>query len=166
MGGQATLCFMDISYDSQKVHQRDPILYDEWIQSSYPYGKWFLTLRSDQFLGSGNEQLLSPDLDLAEERKEVARIRLAQYLQRLQQGFEKGVETRVFIPKDLVLGRVVRSMKNPSQEKLGPNQEGPYQVTSIARTGTYWLEDLEGIIVPRPWNVNNLQKYYYQLEVM
>lgn len=92
MGGQATLCFMDISYDSQKVHWRDPILYDVWIQSSYPYGKWFLTLRSDQFLGSGNEQLLSPDLDLAEERKEVAGIRLAQYLQRLQQGFEKGVE--------------------------------------------------------------------------
>ena len=28
--------------------------------------------------------------------------------------------------------------------KLQPNLEGPYQVTSIVRTGTYRLEDQEG----------------------
>ena len=52
-------------------------------------------------------------------------------------------------------------MKNPSWGKLGPSWEGPYRVTSVAGMATYQLEDLDGIIVPRPWNVNNLQKYYF-----
>lgn len=47
-------------------------------------------------------------------------------------------------------------MKNPSWGKLGPNWEGPYQVTSVARTGAYRLEDLDENAIPRPWNVNNL----------
>ena len=47
-------------------------------------------------------------------------------------------------------------MKNPSWGKLGPNWEGPYRVTSVARTGAYRLEDLDENAVPRPWNVNNL----------
>ena len=67
----------------------------------------------------------------------------------------------MLIPGDLVLHRVVGSMKNPSWGKLGPSWEGPYRVTSVAGMATYQLEDLDGIIVPRPWNVNNLQKYYF-----
>lgn len=61
----------------------------------------FLTLISDQYLGSNNEQLLSHDLDLAEEWREVVMLRLAQYQQKLRQGFEKGVKVGVFIPGDL-----------------------------------------------------------------
>ena len=52
-------------------------------------------------------------------------------------------------------------MKNPSQGKLGPNWKGPYRVTSIAGTGAYRLEDLDKVVVPQPWNVNNLRKYYF-----
>ena len=47
-------------------------------------------------------------------------------------------------------------MKNPSWGSLGRNWKGPYRVTSVAGTGAYRLEDLDGIIVPRPRNVNNL----------
>lgn len=57
--------------------------------------------------------------------------------------------------------RVVGSMKNPSWEKLGPNWEGSYRVTLIAGMGTCQLEDLDEAVIPRPWNVNNLQKYYF-----
>ena len=73
----------------------------------------FPTLRSNQLLSSNNEQLLSLDLDLAEERREVPAIRLAQYQQKRREGFEKGIKVREFIPGDLILRRVVRSMKNP-----------------------------------------------------
>ena len=48
-------------------------------------------------------------------------VRLVQYQQRLRQGFEKRVKVRTFIPRDLILCKVVRSMKNPSRGKLGPN---------------------------------------------
>ena len=121
----------------------------------------FPTLRTNQFLGSSNEQLLSLDLDLAEERREVAAMRLAQYQQRLRQGFEKCVKVSEFILGDLILQKVVGSMKNPSWEKLSPNWERPYRVTSVAGMGTYWLEDLDEAVIPQPWNVNNLQKYYF-----
>ena len=75
-------------------------------------------------------------------------MRLVQYQQRLRQGFEKGVKVRTFIPRDLILCKVVRSMKNPSRGKLGPNCEGPYWMTSIAGTGAYQLEDLDENVVP------------------
>ena len=74
----------------------------------------FPTLRSGQLLGGNNERLLSLDLDLAEERREIVAVRLVQYQQKLRQGFDKGIEVRVFILGDLVLRRVVKSMKNPS----------------------------------------------------
>ena len=59
----------------------------------------------------------------------------------------------MFIPGDLILRRVVGNMRSPSWE-------GPYRVTSIVETGAYWLEDLDEVVVPQPWNANNLRKYY------
>ena len=35
--------------------------------------------------------------------------------------------------------------------------EGPYRITLVAGIGAYFLEDLDGHVVPRPWNVNNLK---------
>ena len=52
-------------------------------------------------------------------------------------------------------------MKNPSWGKLGPNWEGLYRVTFVAGIGAYRLGDLNEVVVPQPWNVNNLRKYYF-----
>lgn len=57
-------------------------------------------------------------------------------------------------------------MKNPSWGKLGPNWEGLYCVTFVTGVGAYRLEDLGEILVPRLWNVNNLQKYYYYCKAL
>ena len=51
--------------------------------------------------------------------------------------------------------------KNPAWGKLGSNWEGPYRITSTASIGAYYLEDLDENIIPHPWNVHNLQRYYY-----
>ena len=48
----------------------------------------------------------------------------------------------------------------PSERKLGPNREGPYKVTVVTGNGAYYLKDLKGRAIPRPWNVANLKKYY------
>ena len=61
---------------------------------------------------------------------------------------------------DLVLWKVVGSMKDQNAGKLAPNWEGPYQVTTTVRVGAYYLEDMEERPLPRPWNVCNLKKYY------
>ena len=63
----------------------------------------FPTLRSNQLLGGSNERLLSFDLDLVEEQREIVVFRLAQYQRQPRQGFEKCIKVRVFIPRDLVL---------------------------------------------------------------
>ena len=40
--------------------------------------------------------------------------------------------------------------KEPGLGKLGPNWEGPYHITSVARIGAYYLEDLEEKAIPHP----------------
>ena len=131
------------------------------VEAVIPTETRFPTLRSDQPLSDGNEQFLAHSLDLVEKLREVAVVRLAQYQQKLRQGFEKKVKVRASIPRDLVLQKVVGSARNPFWGKLGPNWEGPYQVTSVVGMRAYRLEDLDGLVVPRPWNVNNLQNYYF-----
>ena len=62
---------------------------------------------------------------------------------------------------DLVLRKIMGTAKNLALGKLGPNWEGLYRITSVASIGAYFLEDLDENVVSRPWNVNNLQMYYY-----
>ena len=121
----------------------------------------FPTLRTNSFTPSGNDELLGESLDLIEERRERATIHLAYYHQKLKRGYDTNVKLRPLAPGDLVLKKVVGDAKDPSWGKLEPNWEGPFRITSVARIGAYYLEDLDEKVVPRPWNVNNLKKYYY-----
>ena len=121
----------------------------------------FPTLRTDQFNTEENNRLLLDNLDVAEEMREVAIVKIAHYEQRLKHGYDKGVRLRPLASGDLVLRKVVGIAKNPAQGKLGPNQEGPYRVTSAAGIGAYYLKDLDENVIPCPWNVNNLRCYYY-----
>ena len=76
-------------------------------------------------------------------------------------GAATDVKLRPLTVGHLVLRTVLGTEKNPAWGKLGPNWEGPYRITSMAGIGAYYLEDLEENAVPRPWNVNNLRRYYY-----
>lgn len=71
-----------------------------------------LTMRTDQFDNNRNEQLLSANLDLIEERREIVTVKLAHYQQRLKQRYDKGLKIRAFVPRNLVLRKVVGNMKN------------------------------------------------------
>ena len=81
--------------------------------------------------------MLSANLDLVEERREVVTVKMANYQWRLKQGYDKGVELRPLALGDLVLRKVVGTTKNPAWGKLGPNWEGPYRITSMAGIGAY-----------------------------
>ena len=88
-------------------------------------------------------------------------IQSAYYHQKLKQGYDANVKLRPLAPGDLVLRKVIGATKNLSWGKLGPNWEGPYRIISVAGIGAYYLEYLDEKAIPRPWNVNNLRRYYY-----
>ena len=88
-------------------------------------------------------------------------VQLAYYQKKLKKGYDLNVRLRPLAPRDLVLRKVLGTVKNPALRKLGPNWEGPYCITSMAGVGAYYLEDLDENVLPCPWNVNNLRMYYY-----
>ena len=113
-------------------------------------------LRTSLFDPYKNDQLLRESLDLFDERREIAMVQLAHYQQKLKQGYDIGVKVKPLVLGELVLRKVVGTMRNPSWGKLGPNWEGPYYITSIAGIGAYILEDLDENVMLRPWNVKLL----------
>ena len=121
----------------------------------------FPTQRTSAFCPNANNGLLEKSLDLIEERRESAMVQLAYYQQKFKQGYDAKVKLRPLAPGDLVLRKVLGTARNPAWGKLGPNWEDPYRITSIAGIGAYFLEDLDERVVPRPWTVNNLKRYYY-----
>ena len=88
-------------------------------------------------------------------------VQLAYYQQKLKQGYDAKVKLRPLAPRDLVLRKVLGTIRNPAWGKLEPNWEGPYRITFIAGIRAYFLEDLDERVVPHHWNVNNLKMYYY-----
>ena len=152
---------MDLSYYTPKINEGDPFFNDLGSKVVISLESRFPTLRTDQFNVEENHHLLLDSLDLAEERREVATVKMAYYQQKLKQGYDKGVKLRPLAPGDLVLRKVVGTAKNPAWGKLGPNYKGPYRITSIAGIRAYYLEDLDENVIPRPCNVNNLRRYYY-----
>ena len=126
-----------------------------------PIETGFPTLRTQMFNPNDNDRLPERSLNLLEERRENAMVQLAYYQHKLKQGYDSRVKLRPLEPGDLVLRKVLGTMKNPAWGKLGPNWEGPYRITSLVGIGAYFLEDLDEHVIPHPWNVNNLRKYYY-----
>ena len=126
-----------------------------------PIETGFPTLGTQSFNPSNNDELLERSLDLIEERRESAMVQLAYYQHKLKQGYDAKVKLRPLENGDLVLRKVLDTAKNPAWGKLGPNWEGLYRITSLAGIVAYFLEDLDKRVIPHPWNVNNLRRYYY-----
>ena len=74
--------------------------------------------------------------------------------------YNSKVKPRQLSVGDLVLRKVTLATKNPSEDKLGPNWEGPYKVIEVRRPGTYHLENMNGRQLSHPWNAEHLKKYY------
>jgi hypothetical protein len=131
------------------------------VEAVIPLEVGIPTTRTTDFAVQTNEDNLWKDLDLLEERRNLATVRLASYQQRIKREHDKNINHRVFRIGDLVLRKVMANTRRPNEGKLGPNWEGPYKVISPAGAGSYRLEDLEGKPIPRPWNTCNLRKYFF-----
>ena len=116
--------------------------------------------RIDGFDPVLNKLMMVEHLDLLEEYREAATIRLAEYQQKLARCYNRDVKVREFGVGDLVLQKAVGNMRDTNAGNLAPTWEGPYRVTSIIGARAYYLEGLVEKPLPRPWNVHNLKKFY------
>ncbi|KAK3021959.1 hypothetical protein RJ639_045654 [Escallonia herrerae] len=107
-----------------------------------------------------NEEDLRANLDLLDERREQAAVRLAAYKHRVSKFYDQRVRHRAFRVGDLVLRRIEASAPREAVGKLAPNWEGPYRVVKLAGPGAYHLEHTDGKAIPRTWNAANLRRYY------
>ena len=79
--------------------------------------------RVSEFNTKQNEGQLMVRLDLLEEYREVAAIRLAEYQQKLARRYNRDVRVREFNTRDLVLRRAVGSMRDTNTENLAQTWE-------------------------------------------
>ncbi|XP_027156081.1 uncharacterized protein LOC113756723 [Coffea eugenioides] len=99
------------------------------------------------------------DLDLVEERRNLASARIASYKNTLAHYYNARVRHRRFQPGDLVLRKNSVSRAEP-QGKLCPKWEGPYRVVESDAKGYCKLSYRDGSLVPRSWHAKNLRLYY------
>ena len=85
---------------------------------------------------------------------------MEKYRQKMAKYYNRRVKLRRLEIGDLVLRKVSIATKDPNQGKLGPTWEGPYKVVHYSRRGSYHLEILDEKKLLRPWNIENLKKYY------
>ncbi|CAJ2628157.1 unnamed protein product [Trifolium pratense] len=101
--------------------------------------------------------MLREELDLLEELRDGAALREATLKQKIAKRHDKKVIKREFDVGTLVLRR---NQKDSREGKLAANWEGPYRVRAKTENGAYYLEDLYGKEIPRPWNAEKLKQYY------
>ncbi|XP_057811780.1 uncharacterized protein LOC131026016 [Salvia miltiorrhiza] len=104
-----------------------------------------------------NEELRRLDLDLIELHREEAQVRAAKYKSIIKAGYDKKVKLRRLGKGDLVLKRA-DALKPVG--KFEANWEGPFVITEVLGGGAYHLADQGGRPLTRPWNINNLKKFY------
>ena len=100
------------------------------------------------------------ELDMSDEQREAAAIRITSYQRRLANSYNRRVKPRVFRQGDLVLRKVFENIADPTAGKFQPNWEGPYVVMQAGETGSYAINKMDGTPVPRMWNVMHLRRYY------
>lgn len=60
--------------------------------------------------------------------------------------------------KELVLKET--GVTSQEEGKLGPKWKRPYVVTACHKPKAYWLKDVEGKELQRPWNAEHIKKYF------
>nr|GEU32707.1 reverse transcriptase domain-containing protein [Tanacetum cinerariifolium] len=106
-----------------------------------------------------NDDGLRLNLDLLEERRELAAMSEAKSKSKMMKYYNFRVRGTAFKPGDFVY-RSNDASHAVAGGKLGPKWEGPYEVTDALGNGAYKLQFTDGTVLPRTWNVTNLKRCY------
>ncbi|VFQ62794.1 unnamed protein product [Cuscuta campestris] len=143
----------------RRAHGETPFSLTYGCEARLPIEAEFPTFRESNYQPQQNEEDHLAELNLVEERRMAAEVKMSTYQQVVKKYHDNKVGPRYFQVGDEVLRR--REASRPSNGgKLAKNWEGPYRVRAIIRPGTYRLETLEGVPVERTWNSHHLRKFY------
>nr|GEV20034.1 reverse transcriptase domain-containing protein [Tanacetum cinerariifolium] len=106
-----------------------------------------------------NDKELRLNLDLLEKRRERAVVCEARAKSNMMKYYKARVRGVAFKPGDFVY-RSNDASYAVAGGKLGPKWEGPYEVTEALGNGAYKLRSTDGTVLPRTWNVTNLNRCY------
>ncbi|KAD5960652.1 hypothetical protein E3N88_12124 [Mikania micrantha] len=70
-----------------------------------------------------NKEVLSHDIDTIDEARDIAKIRMAAYQQKIAKSYNKNIRIRRFKVGDLVLRKAFQNTTNPTDGKLAPKWE-------------------------------------------
>lgn len=80
-----------------------------------------LSSKVTSFSQGWNNECMIGNLDALEEHRDMVAVQLANYQQRMAQGYNRKVKPQEFVPGDLVLRKAIGSAKDQSASKLAPN---------------------------------------------
>ena len=118
------------------------------------------TLRVMLYDEEANWESMKATLDFLPEVRGNALLRNQMYKIKISREYNRRVNYRPLRLGDLVLRKMESVGRAKEQGKLTPNWEGPYKIVEVVRDGTFRLENMEGHVLPRTWNTDNLKKYY------
>jgi hypothetical protein len=101
------------------------------------------------------------DYSVAKDAIEGIRLQVVENINKYQTETIKWRDRKVRL-KNIKLGHLVlRRVANlDTVGKLHLKWEGPFLVVSSSRPGSYRLKDMDGNDIPRPWNADELRRYY------
>jgi hypothetical protein len=118
------------------------------------------SLRLENFDEEGNKEGLRLCAEVIDEVRDKALTRVIAQKHAIARRYNAKVKGRQFRVGDLVLRKAEFVAAERREGKLGANWEGPYRVVRILTPGTYRLEDRDGKLLPHPWNIQHLKRYY------
>ncbi|VFQ88657.1 unnamed protein product [Cuscuta campestris] len=143
----------------KRSHGETPFSLTYGCEARLPIEAEFPTFRESNYQPQQNEEDHLAELNLVEERRMAAEVKMSTYQQVVMKYHDNKVGPRYFQVGDEVLRR--REASRPGDGgKLAKNWEGPYRVKAIIRPGTYRLETLDGVPIERTWNSHHLRKFY------
>ncbi|XP_070031920.1 uncharacterized protein [Nicotiana tomentosiformis] len=107
-----------------------------------------------------NNKALLVKLELLDERRHLAYIRMMVHKQRIKRFYNWRDNLRYFKVGDLILRKVTHNTREINIGKLSPAWEGPYRVLAVTGKGSYEMENQDGVKLPSNWNVTHLKRYY------
>nr|GEW18862.1 reverse transcriptase domain-containing protein [Tanacetum cinerariifolium] len=113
------------------------------------------TYRISSYDEDKNNEELRLNLELLEERREMAAPGEAKYKHQTKQYYNQTVRHKHLNVGDYIL-RKNEASRQEGQKKLDPNWEGPYQIIEANRPGTYVLADMHTKTISRTWHASNL----------